>query len=398
MDVGRWDLYRCIRDIQDRKIIIFGTDERAERLCHKLSLLDLEVSYFVDDIVEETTLCGHEVRNYHDLLYEDSENIKVIIMESEDLDRLFKIGVCTKEKRDNCLLLFGYSPLNRLYPVDPTVGYNIRGDVEYPGFILFGDREAKYTVVTLGGSTTDALYMAYATNKRIKSWSEILSEKLKEAGISTKVLCGGVAGYKSSQELLKLIRDVIPLQPNMVITYDGFNELSDIWVYHSKGNYPFLNYHQKQLFSLIAKTKRTGVLAREYTFGIDSKWNPYINWKNSVKMMHLVCEGYGIKYLSVLQPSFYNQVEKISGKSDREILMHIGLSDEYKNAIENFFGEKDKDEWNPEWLKDLRDIFLGIDNIFYDTCHVNEIGNEIIADRMIDYIKEGLSLITGDTK
>lgn len=390
MDISRWNLYRCIRSIKDRKVIVFGANKKTEQLCHKLSLLDLEVVYFVDDIIEKKMLCGREVCNYHDLLYENSDNIKIIITEPEDLDKLFEIGLCTKEKRDNCLLLFQYNPLKGIYPVDPTVGYNIYGDVEYPGFILFGNREAEYTIVTLGGSTTDVLHAACATDRRIKSWSEILSDKLKGEGISAKILCGGVAAYKSSQELLKLIRDVIPLCPDMVITYDGFNEVADKWAHHLKEAFPFLNYHQKKLIPAIAKIKDAGAWAREYTFGIDSKWDPYTNWKNSVNMMHLICEGYDIKYLSVLQPSFYNQVEKMGEKSDREILMHIGLSSEHQKEIEKFFIQKDNDEWKPEWIKDLRTAFLGIDDVFYDTCHVWEKGNEIIADKMLGFIKESL--------
>ena len=115
--------------------------------------------------------------------------------------------------------------------------------------------------------------------------------------------------------------------------------------------------------------------------------------ENSVNMMHLICEGYGIKFLSVLQPSFYNQMEKMGETSDREMLMHIGLSDDHRKAIEKFYNEKDNDEWKPEWIKDLRTVFFGIDGVFYDSCHVWEKGNEIIADKMVGFIKESLSLL-----
>lgn len=390
MDISRWDLFCLIRDIKNRKIIIFGSDTRAEKLYYKLKLLDFEVSYFVDDIVEERTLCGCLVRNYHDLLYEDSDKIKVVVMESENLEKLFKIGFCTKDKLDNCQFLFKYNASKGLYPSDPTIGTNIYGDAEYQGFVLFGDRDADYTIVTLGGSTTDAYYAAYATNLKIKSWSQILADKLVNDGISVKILCGGVAGHKSSQELLKLIRDVIPIDPDMVITYDGFNELNDKWNDQFDGAFPFLHWFQKDMFLAIANINKKKGKPSGFTFGLDSKWDSYTNWKNCVKMMHFICEGYGIKYISVLQPSFYNQVEKLGGKSDREILMHIGLSNKHLNDIKRFFEERDHDQWQPEWIKDLRTVFHGIDNVFYDSCHVLEKGNKIIADKMFEYVKESL--------
>lgn len=392
MDVSRWNLYKYIRDIKDRKVIIFGSDARAEKLYHKLNLIDFKISYFVDDVIEEQMLCGCKVRNYHDLLYENADKIKIVIIEPKNLEKLFKIGLCSKDKLDNCLLLFEYNLLKGVYPLDPTLGYNILGDAEYHGFVSFGDRETKYTIVTLGGSTTDAFYAAYATKTKIKSWSEILADKLKKEGISAKILCGGVAGYKSSQELLKLIRDVVPLNPDMVVTYNGFNELADIWADHFNGEFPFLNHFQKDLFSAIVNIKKTGY-ATKYTFGLDSKCGYYMNWKNSVIMMHLICEGYGIKYISVLQPNFYNQVENLGGKSDKEILMHMGLSDKYRNEMKRFFDERDHDKWHPNWLKDLRTIFHGIDNVYYDTCHVWEKGNEIIADKMLEFVKESLLLL-----
>lgn len=70
MDIDSWDLYKWIRNIRDKKVIIVGSDHRAEKLFYKLVLLDIKVDYFVDDIIEKGELCGCDVCNYYELLYE----------------------------------------------------------------------------------------------------------------------------------------------------------------------------------------------------------------------------------------------------------------------------------------------------------------------------------------
>lgn len=381
MQLTKRHFYDFIRKITGRKIIIFGSDERTERLWKKLCLLDVKVEYFVDDIIEEFSLCECRVRNYYELLYEDLDRILVIVMERRDLEKLFEAGICTELDRSNYFPLFGYLWQGPCL-LDPTIGYNIPGDMEFPGFVVFGDREAEYTIVTLGGSATDATWEAF------KSWSEFLSDKLEEKNISARVLCGGVIGQKSTQELLKLIRDVIPLRPDMVIAYDGFNDVNRD---HFDGPFPFLHTYQKQIMSAICQTKREGlcVNVKGYTLGIDSKESAYVTWKNSVKMMHVLCEEYGIKFISVLQPSLYNQIGNF-GRQEWEIWLHNTMSDEYKQSFESFFEEKDYDTWQPEYIKDLRNIFRGLDGIFYDHCHVKEEGNRIIADKMFEFVMESL--------
>lgn len=381
MQLRKKNLYALTRNVEGKKIIIFGSDMRARQLWGKLCLLDIKVEYFVDDIIEECCMCGCKVRNYYELLYEDSDKILVVVIDRKDLRKLFDSGICTELNKSNYFPLFGYV-MQGPCQLDPTIGYNIPGDTEFPGFVVFGDRKAECTIVTLGGSATDATWEGF------KSWSQILADKLAKENRIVRVLCGGVVGQKSTQELLKLIRDVIPLRPNMVIVYDGFNDVNRDYC---DKPFPFLHTYQKQLMSAICQTKREGLFvnAKGYTLGIDSKEEAYTTWKNSTRMMHALCEEFGIKFISVLQPSLYNQIGKF-GKKEWEIWLHDPMSDEYRQCFERFFYGRDNDTWQPEFIKDLRNIFHGLDGIFYDHCHIGEKGNEIIADKMLEYVKECL--------
>lgn len=95
-----------------------------------------------------------------------------------------------------------------------AMGYNVT-----PGFVTYdsGVSGDALKIVVLGGSTSDPA-LGY-------SWPELLAGVLKERGAKATVLNGGVAGYSSNQELIKLTRDVLPLGPDIVISMSGVNDL-----------------------------------------------------------------------------------------------------------------------------------------------------------------------------
>src|SRR5262249_27994290 len=88
------------------------------------------------------------------------------------------------------------------------------------GFVVYGDPSKglqRPIILTLGGSTTAGVQFP-------NSWPEQLARMLKERNIPGTVINGAIGGYTSSQELLKLIRDGLEFQPNIVITLNGVND------------------------------------------------------------------------------------------------------------------------------------------------------------------------------
>ncbi len=61
-------------------------------------------------------------------------------------------------------------------------------------------------------------------NTAVTNWTEWLEIILREKSYSVEVLAGGIQGYASSQELLKLIQDVLILRPDLVISFSGIND------------------------------------------------------------------------------------------------------------------------------------------------------------------------------
>ena len=137
--------------------------------------------------------------------------------------------------------------------LDPLLGYahsddegqqNIYMPHSYlPGFIAYGtetpDSFERPIIVTLGGSTTDPVFPWGI------SWPEQLARYLAQNKLPGTVINGGVGGYSSSQELFKLIRDVIELKPDILITYNGANDVGNRW---AELPHPMIHTYQRRIF------------------------------------------------------------------------------------------------------------------------------------------------------
>ena len=103
--------------------------------------------------------------------------------------------------------------------LDINLGHSFLGKQGMYGFEVLGENGAHDTrIVVLGGSTTDGELFPF------KSWSHFLLEKIGDKNVT--IYNGGVVGYTSTHELIKLLRDVLFMEPDMIIVYDGFNDMT----------------------------------------------------------------------------------------------------------------------------------------------------------------------------
>ncbi len=88
--------------------------------------------------------------------------------------------------------------------------------------------ENTFRIVAVGGSST---YGSDVPDYR-KSYPYLLEEYLQESGFEfVEVINAGVIGYSSHQNLINLQFRILPLQPDLVIVYQGFNDVSSRLVY-----------------------------------------------------------------------------------------------------------------------------------------------------------------------
>lgn len=369
----RRSIYEIILESKKKKIVVYGTNIQAEEIAYILNFIDVNVEYFVDDIEDVLQWNEKEVRPVYDLVYEENVLVLVTDKKREKEQILEQLGL---EWESGYKRYFEYSYVKQkvTYILDPNLGYEslYRQNV---GFDRFGQGDEELTIVTLGGSTTDARLFPFL------SWSEILYNMLCEAGISAQILCGGCGGYKSSQELIKLIRDVLPMKPDIVIEYGGGNDISFI---DEEEKYPFIHPYQMTLaekagalIEITNKFKRSNKIHLGHVSGN----TPAQQYMDNIKTMNAICETHGIHFHGFLQPC-------LGSKADYSL-------DEMELIINEFPGwkaEKEKrfydsiDTKGLSYITDCRYLFDNMEKIYIDGIHVTESGNKIIAQKIFDYV------------
>ena len=147
--------YHIALDAEERKLIIYGTDEAAQILCNKLDLIGISVSFFVDNEKAAASVCGKSVCSVYDLLYEDPDAIMVINTNS-DLEESTKVltGLGLKEGVNfRYIQQYEYNYYRWYHWLDPQLGYNmVNKDCEkYPGFYVYGNENPEDYKIVIGG-------------------------------------------------------------------------------------------------------------------------------------------------------------------------------------------------------------------------------------------------------
>lgn len=354
---------------QGRKFILYGTHEPYSAIWRKLfRYLELDFESVVDDEPER----GGDVKNVYDLMYESSDNILLVLgfdtyNWSRVCDNLKKMGFSGK----SVLGMHQFEQLALDATVDIQLGhimlYEGEGLEQYVGYQMYGvEGKDKYKIVTLGGSTTaDTVY-------RVKSWPNCLYDKMKSER-DVVIYNAAVDAYTSCQELLKLLRDVCALRPNLVISFSGFNDLMT----RENGN-PFLPIYLGVVWESIPVRHWGGCLKQ---LPVEEELKGFDFWYKMEEIMNSVSSIFGFRFLCFAQPMLFSQ-ENLSQEK-----RWIFEKDGRKSAIEF---RKKAEGIKQEWFIDMTDMLDDFPEVFFDLIHVNEEGNRMIAEHIYHHIERYL--------
>jgi hypothetical protein len=375
-----------------KKLIVYGSTRLTEQFC---SQLHLNIAYCIDDNADGIC-CGKPVRNVYELAYESPQSFFVFVIQPnynasqiirpltamnlligrdyhiiQNFRLAGELSDSPNELRDSYL---GYSRLYNEY------------DNKYPGFKVFGNPEkGGFRIVTLGASTTDP------SVNGIASWPEHLYYLLKKTGIEPVVFNGGMNGSTSSSELVKLIRDVLLLCPDIVISYGGTLD----FVFETKdefsGNYkrPFISSHQLNLYKWIAAQEGKNIL-----HGMQTDKGSVEIWLENQIMMHSVAKEFGIRYIGILAANVYSEgIPSIFLDERAKYVYNFdGGREIYKNylSLKYKYNEVEQRIAKITWLLNFRHIFDKIidHKVYYDYAHVHECGNQIIAANVLEALQK----------
>ncbi len=373
LDVDKWDLLK----LHEKKVYIYGTGEDEAEVSSYLKLMDYHVVAYLSDNndTKSSMVGGYPIMPVADILYEEKYAVYVQGSETERAKKYLKeLGVC--------LDLDVAMPRKLQTILDVNLGYTYSYEGYYPGISIYGqERKKNYKIVALGGSTTDGTW------KTMKSWPQFLYEQLGRKDIT--VYNAGVSGYVSGQELIRLIRDILPLNPDMVIVYDGANDSGGNVVTPEE---PYAFNYARKVYEFGARHMEDEYLERmggKYlvNYGIQSSKGRFENWLSNIESMQAICKARNIVFYSFMQPLLlskgsYNEAEwEMHEKYEGNYSFMAGFRDAMK---------RNNIELSHPYIHDLSGIFDEVEDVYFDTCHVYEKGNEIIAREIYKYIERSI--------
>lgn len=367
--------------ISSKKVVIYGAGNLGAAMLNIMEKIGKEVIFFLDQNPDKqkSGFCGYEVKAPEEILYEDMLTTMVVVAvgaKTEIEDLLTGYGL-----RKGIEFIYGATMrYEACDAIDPLLGYCRSSDMN--GFKVMGggvaDKEYK-NIICLGGSTTDY------SEHNIKSWPEYLFELFRDDSININVLNGGVIGYNSSQELLKLIRDGLEMTPSLVISYSGVNDmgyldstslmgnkyLHDLWENVISGNNSRSIVFSDELS--IAHNTKTSLDSAEY-------------WYRNEKIMYSICNGFSIPFIGILQPAAYTKNAKFLSINEQRTFTEISNREYIMKQFEKAKQLVSMDEEGA--FLDFTTLFDEYEDVYIDNCHVFEKGNKIIAESIYKVIKE----------
>jgi|GEM_PF-1097007 Lysophospholipase L1 and related esterases len=115
----------------------------------------------------------------------------------------------------------------------PRPGYQVSGQRHSIKINSLGFRGSEFTpqkpgktvrIACVGGSTT----FCTGVSSNDAAWPHLLQQRLQKEypDVNVEVINAGVAGYNTTQSLINLRERVLPLDPDLVIFYEGQNEMA----------------------------------------------------------------------------------------------------------------------------------------------------------------------------
>lgn len=236
-------------------------------------------------------------------------------------------------------------------------------------------------ILISGGSTSDIFYDG--------SWVRPFSKFL--FGACSSIFSCACVGYSTSQELFRLLESVAVIKPDCIISLNGIN---DIKLMQSRlYKYPYIHKYQHSLFDVLGSMQNLNYLSRAVADDssadrqvlalecVNDKYG-FDTWFLNVSLMSHICDFYGARFYSFLQPclGFAPYVPSPDSLEGYYWSTLIRSKTWYESGVNSFYKKAVEACLDSSFLYDFTSI-LGpsCEGVFQDTRHLNSTGNFILA-------------------
>ncbi|MGD0020859.1 MAG: hypothetical protein ABSC54_01005 [Smithellaceae bacterium] len=326
--------------------------------------------------------------------------------------------------------IYKHAP-NQKTPYFTTNSKGFRGSKEYSNFSKKGKR-----IIVVGGSA--------AFGHSLSNDNETFQAQMEKLNSRYEVINAGVGGFYSGQELTYIVTELVDYHPNIIIAFDGFNDLFYSWYYDRWANRILkdseLGFHANFLSSmedslvysyqqqtsvlksfqrffnnvmdrsiLLSKIREkiTKLLRQNYSARLsnnkisDKNKNEYfekildVYTKNLIKM-HDFCNSQGIKFLVVFQPEISLKSKMtVEERNYVNFWQHVWNVDNYLeeySPLSKRFITRSKAILTKKGVRfidinDQPEYKNNPNTLFLDFVHLNKAGNTIIAHIINEHIK-----------
>ncbi len=263
---------------------------------------------------------------------------------------------------------------------DPFLGYSKKNNA-IPGYDIWpegeGLKDKDIVILTIGGSTTD-----FGSAR----WPAFLGDILIDQGVNAVILNGGVAGYSSSQELIKVLRDLPSIKPDLVVSLSGINDFT--WG-HTRPEYPLLHSYQRRVADYLCEsTEAFG----DWVGGLPHRDDKSEVWLRNMRLMQALCIDAGTQLLCCLQPTMIYGDYNLNEQERTNMLepfasKYMNDGSIYRDVAIGFYNSvRYKLQSQPDSYAhccDLSLLFDGKVKLYRDYRHQNEAGDRVLAQAMI---------------
>lgn len=223
-----------------------------------------------------------------------------------------------------------------------------------------------------------------------------LAERLGRPPASVEVFAAANPGWATIHEALFISHRILGWEPDLVISFSGNNDPS--WGFLGYDSAWFRNWPEEYFFRLLSLSQRIGGRAALPNLVTPSRDRPgaaqmAATARRNIRAAAQDLGDIGVPYGFALQPHIGHTGKPLSGweqfRQD-EVPEYLAYTGAGYDAIDAVLRTLDQPNFR---YRDLRGVFDDVERqIFYDTCHYADAGNEIVARALADFAVDLLAL------